>query len=58
MPGSIYGLAAGQLAKAGYQKVHHGAIPLLIRAALARGQAGVVGMGDNVWPIVHIDDSR
>lgn len=56
VPGAIYGLATGQLVMAGYQKMHNGAIPLLIRAALARGQAAVVGDGDNVWPFVHIDD--
>jgi len=31
-------------------------IPSLIRAALSRGQAGVVGTGANSWSYVHVED--
>lgn len=31
-------------------------IPMLIRAGLLKGQGGVVGKGENIWPNVHIDD--
>ena len=31
-------------------------VPLLIKAAIGRGQAGMVGKGHAYWPDVHIDD--
>jgi hypothetical protein len=31
-------------------------IPTLIEAALARGQAGVVGKGEAYWPSVNIEE--
>ena len=31
-------------------------VPQLIRASLARGRAGMVGDGKNIWPDVNIDD--
>jgi hypothetical protein len=33
-------------------------VPALIRAGVARGQAGMVGKGQNLWPNVHISDSE
>ncbi|KIP10506.1 hypothetical protein PHLGIDRAFT_33875 [Phlebiopsis gigantea 11061_1 CR5-6] len=56
IPSTIYTVAKGPLVDAGIQKKHSHQIPALIRASLARGQAGVVGKGLALWPDVHLDD--
>ena len=58
MPSTIYGLATGKLVDIGVQNRHSVQMPNLIRASLARGQAGIVGEGKNVWPNVNIDESE
>ncbi|KAJ3566143.1 hypothetical protein NP233_g7180 [Leucocoprinus birnbaumii] len=55
-PSTIYGLATGQLVKAGVANNRSMQIPSLIRAALDRSRAGMIGEGLNIWPNVHIDD--
>lgn len=57
-PSTIYGLAAGKLVSAGISNNRSMQIPRLIGASLRRGRAGMVGMGLNIWPNVHIDDSE
>ncbi|EKM78697.1 hypothetical protein AGABI1DRAFT_41510, partial [Agaricus bisporus var. burnettii JB137-S8] len=55
-PSTIYGLATGRLVKAEIANNHSQQVPRLIRAALDRRRAGMVGKGVNIWPNVHIDD--
>lgn len=50
MSPTIYGIGSGQFNKLSIQ------IPTLLRVALKRGQAIVVGPGDGIWDYVHIDD--
>ncbi|EIM92601.1 NAD-P-binding protein, partial [Stereum hirsutum FP-91666 SS1] len=56
LPSTIWGLATGPLVDDGIQNPHSIQTPGLIKAGLARGQAGMVGEGKNVWPNVNIDD--
>ncbi|KAI0327641.1 NAD-P-binding protein [Cubamyces sp. BRFM 1775] len=56
LPSTIYGLAQGSLFDAGVSNPHSIQIPSLIKAALQRKQAGMVGLGKAIWPDVHIDD--
>ncbi|KAJ7103955.1 hypothetical protein B0H15DRAFT_46 [Mycena belliarum] len=56
LPASVFGLAKGRLVDLGVQHPHSMAIPYLISAALDRGQAGMVGEGKNVWPIVEVHE--
>lgn len=55
-PSTVYGIAKNGLTESGLQNPYSIQIPYLIRAALDRGQGGVVGLGKNMWPNVHIDD--
>jgi len=57
LPSTIYGLATGKLVDIGVQNRHSVQIPFLINASLARGQAGMVGEGKNVWPNVNIEET-
>ncbi|PIL36717.1 hypothetical protein GSI_00406 [Ganoderma sinense ZZ0214-1] len=56
LPSTIYGIANHTLVDAGVANPHSQQIPNLIRAALDRGRAGVVGKGLPWWPNVHITD--
>ncbi|KAH8117907.1 hypothetical protein DFH11DRAFT_1571372 [Phellopilus nigrolimitatus] len=56
LPSTIYAVAKNGLTDAGIQNPHSIQVPLLIRASLDRGQGGMVGLGKNKWPNVHIDD--
>ncbi|KAF4612747.1 hypothetical protein D9613_011878 [Agrocybe pediades] len=56
LPSMIYGLASGRLVDLGIQNKFSSQVPQLIKAALGRGQAGMVGAGTNKWGAVHIDD--
>ncbi|KAG6327950.1 hypothetical protein ID866_11139 [Astraeus odoratus] len=56
LPSTIYALAKSKLVDLGIQNPRSIQIPQLIRAGLARGQGGMVGQGENIWPNVHIDD--
>lgn len=56
LPSTIYGIAKNALVDAGIQNPHSIQIPLVIKASLDRGRAGVVGKGLALWPDVHIED--
>ncbi|KAG6868177.1 hypothetical protein C0993_006613 [Termitomyces sp. T159_Od127] len=56
LPSTIYGFATTKFAELGIQNNRSIQIPLLVKAALARGEGGTVGAGKNVWNDVHIDD--
>jgi len=56
IPPNIYGLANTRFVKAGIQNAHSMGIPSLIKAALARGQSGMIGEGKNVWSNVEVHD--
>jgi hypothetical protein len=58
LPSTIYGVASNPLVDAGIQNPHSIQIPLLIKASLDRGRAGMVGKGAALWPDVHIDDGQ
>ena len=58
LPSTIYAIADTPLAKNGLQNPHSQQIPMLIKAALARGRPGMVGKGLALWPDVHIDDGE
>ncbi|KAF9808719.1 hypothetical protein IEO21_07761 [Rhodonia placenta] len=56
LPSTIWGLASGPLIDAQIANPHSQQIPMLIKASLARAQAGMVGEGKNLWPNVNIDE--
>jgi hypothetical protein len=58
LPSTIYGIATGKLVDLGVQHSHSQQLPGLIKAALARGQAGMVGEGKNIWPNVNIEEGK
>ncbi|KAJ7275729.1 NAD-binding protein [Mycena rebaudengoi] len=56
LPSTIYGMATGKFVDAGIQNPHSLQVPALIKAALDRGRAGMVGEGKNLWPNVEIHE--
>jgi len=56
LPGIVYGLPSGRLVQKGIQNSHSIAIPSLVRASLVRKRGGIIGMGNNVWPNVNVDE--
>lgn len=58
LPGVVYGLPSGRLVEKGIQNSHSIAIPSLVRASLVRQRGGMVGMGNNVWPNVNVDECK
>ena len=56
LPSTIWGIAKNPLVDAGIQHPYSQQIPALIRAALGRGQAGVLGKGQAYWPSVNIEE--
>jgi hypothetical protein len=58
LPSTIYGFATGKLVDLGIQNRQSQQIPTLIKVSIARGQAGMVGEGKNIWPHVHIDEGK
>lgn len=57
LPCTVYGIATGPLFDSGFANRYSIQIPALIKAALTRKRAGVLGQGKPVWTSVHIDDS-
>ncbi|KAG6331881.1 hypothetical protein ID866_7207 [Astraeus odoratus] len=55
-PCTIYAHSKTKLVDLGIQNPRSIQIPQLIRAGLIKGQGGMVGKGENIWPNVHIDD--
>lgn len=58
LPPTIYSQAKTKLVALGVQNPSSIQIPMLIRAGLLKGQGGLVGKGENIWPNVHIDDGQ
>ncbi|KAJ7593067.1 NAD-binding protein [Mycena floridula] len=56
LPSTIYGISHGKLFDAGLANPISQQIPGLIKAALSRGRAGMIGAGRNLWPNVYIDE--
>lgn len=56
LPTNVYGHASGRLVELGIQNPFSVGIPCLLKVAMARGAAGAVGLGKNIWGTVHIDD--
>jgi len=56
MPSTIWGMANGILVEQGIQNRHSVQVPYLIRVALQRGRAGMVGEGKNIWPDVNVEE--
>jgi hypothetical protein len=56
MPSAVYGRATGRLVDLGIQNTQSMQIPMLVKAALDRGRAGVIGAGKNIWPHVEVHD--
>jgi hypothetical protein len=56
LPSTIYGMATGKIADLGVQHIHSIQLPGLIKISMARGQAGIVGEGKNIWPNVEIGE--
>lgn len=55
-PSCVYGIVKNGFTEAGLQNPISIQVPGLIRAAIDRKQGGMVGLGKNMWPNVHIDD--
>lgn len=58
LPSTIYGIADGPLVDLGLQNSHSQQIPALVKVSLDRGQGGMVGLGKNLWPNVHIKEGK
>ncbi|KZP24988.1 hypothetical protein FIBSPDRAFT_856363 [Athelia psychrophila] len=58
MPSMIWGVPTGAIADSGVQNMHSMFIPWLTHASLKRGQAGLVGPGENLWPQVEVNESE
>ncbi|KAG6379927.1 hypothetical protein JVT61DRAFT_10494 [Boletus reticuloceps] len=56
LPSTIYDFATGPLVTMGIQNPRSVQIPRLVSASMTRKRAGMVGLGLNKWPNVHIDD--
>ena len=57
-PSCIYGRATGPLVELGIQRPMSIHVPLLVKTSIARGQAGIVGAGANIWANVDIDERK
>lgn len=57
-PSCVYGIVKNGFTEAGLQNPISIQVPGLIRASLDRKQGGMVGLGKNIWPNVHIDDRK
>ncbi|KAJ7593880.1 NAD-binding protein [Mycena floridula] len=55
-PTIVYGVAQGLLYDEGIANSHSVQIPTLIKAALSRGQGGMVDAGQGLWPYVEIHE--
>ena len=51
-------MATGALVDIGIQNPHSAQVPGLIKIALSRGRAAMVGAGKNVWPNVDIEEGN
>jgi len=58
LPSTIYGIADHLLVERGIANPLSIQMPQLIRASIDRGQGGICGKGENLWPNIHISESR
>lgn len=58
LPSTIWGIAKNPLVEAGISNPYSIQVPLLIKASLARGQAGMVGKGQAIWCSVNIEERK
>lgn len=58
LPSTIYGIASGPLVDMELQNAHSQQIPKLVKASIYRGQGGMVGLGKNIWPNIHIEEGN
>ncbi|KAJ7635023.1 NAD(P)-binding protein [Roridomyces roridus] len=56
IPTMVYGIATGQFVEKGLQNPHSQVFPGLIKVSIARGRAGMVGEGKNLWPNVEVHE--
>lgn len=56
LPSTAWGIAKNRLTETGIANPNSIQLPMLIKASLARGQAGVVGKGLALWPHVNIEE--
>ncbi|KAI0668323.1 NAD-P-binding protein [Trametes maxima] len=56
LPSFVYGVGNGPLFDAGVANPHTTLVPMHVRAALLRGNVGVMGKGLSRWANVHIHD--
>lgn len=54
----MWGVASNEFVKAGLSASVSIQVPVLIAASIARGQAVLVGKGDNIWGHVNIEDGK
>lgn len=58
LPSTIWGAARNSLVDAGIVNPYSMAIRFVLKTALDRGRAGVVGKGLAVWNAVEIEESK
>lgn len=56
MPSTIWGVASNPIVDAGIANRFSIQVPAMIKAALGRGQAGVVGKGKGLWTGVNVNE--
>ncbi|KAK7052774.1 NmrA domain-containing protein [Favolaschia claudopus] len=56
VPTTVYGVPTGPVVEAGAQRWQSSILSYLIPPSLARGQAGMVGQGKNVWDNVEVNE--
>ena len=55
-PPTIFGFATGKLVDLGVQNTRSIQIPMAVASSVARKHAGHIGKGENMWPLVHINN--
>jgi len=55
-PSTIYGIADNILVQKGIANSISLQLPAVIRAGIGRGQGGILGKGENLWPFIHISE--
>lgn len=56
MPSTIWGVASNPIVDAGITNRFSIQVPAMIKAALGRSQAGVVGKGKGLWTAVNVNE--
>ena len=58
LPSTIWGVASNPIIDAGIANKFSIQVPAMIRAALGRGQAGVVGKGQGLWNGINVNERQ